>query len=163
MPLRSTACWQQKSLSKSLMDSSCLLHTMLPSPSPQWVTQTLTADRMLLRPLLPVMLTTQMFVLNGSSYDQHFLGTARTSSLSPAAAAAPGANPDAAAALNRDLDGCALLSNNKGKPLLTSLTSCKADSSGRLLLQFVVRGSCERDPCILIVCGSGGSGNALCV
>jgi hypothetical protein len=43
------------------------------------------------------------------------------------------------AALNNDLDECALLTNNKGKPLLTSLAGGKCTEEGRLIIQAVVR------------------------
>jgi hypothetical protein len=73
--------------------------------------------------------------LNGASYDQHFLDATRTSSLSRA----DSSNPDSVAALNRDLDDCALLANNKGKPLLASLAGGKSTADGKLLIQAVVR------------------------
>lgn len=76
-----------------------------------------------------------MFILNGASYDQHFLDATRTSSLSRA----DSSNPDSVAALNRDLDDCALLTNNKGKPLLASLAGGKSTGDGKLLIQTVVR------------------------
>lgn len=76
----------------------------------------------------------QVFILNGASYDQRFLDATRTSSLSRA----DSSNPDSVAALNKDLDDCALLSNNKGKPLLASLAGGKTTDDGRLLIQAVV-------------------------
>lgn len=76
----------------------------------------------------------QVFILNGASYDQRFLDATRTSSLSRA----DSSNPDSVAALNKDLDDCALLSNNKGKPLLASLAGGKTTDDGKLLIQAVV-------------------------
>lgn len=78
----------------------------------------------------------QVFILNGATYDQRFLDATRTSSLSRA----DSSNPDSVAALNTDLDDCALLTNNKGKPLLASLAGGKMTAEGRLLIQAVVSG-----------------------
>jgi len=73
-------------------------------------------------------------VLNGATYDQRFLDATRPSSL----ARADSSNPDSVFTFNKDLDECALVSNNKGKPLLTSLAGGKASEDGKLLLQAVV-------------------------
>jgi hypothetical protein len=75
-----------------------------------------------------------VFILNGATYDQRFLDATRTSSLSQA----DSTNPDSVTALNADLDECALLTNNKGKPLLASLAGGKTTADGRLLIQAVV-------------------------
>ena len=74
-------------------------------------------------------------MLNGTSYDQRFLDATRSSSLSRA----DSTNPDSIAALNTDLDECALLTNNKGKPLLISLAGGKTAEDGTLIIQTVVR------------------------
>jgi hypothetical protein len=79
----------------------------------------------------------KVFILNGASYDQRFLDATRTSSLSRA----DSSNPDSVAALNKDLDDCALLANNKGKPLLASLAGGKTTDDGKLLIQAVVSGA----------------------
>jgi hypothetical protein len=100
-----------------LRHTHILLHGIAPPPRP---------------PVHPS--TNQVFILNGASYDQHFLDATRTSSLSRA----DSSNPESVAVLNRDLDDCALLTNNKGKPLLASLVGGKSTGDGKLLIQAVV-------------------------
>lgn len=85
---------------------------------------------------MPPLTLLQVFILNGATYDQRFLDAIRTSSLSRA----DSSNPDSVVALNADLDDCALLTNNKGKPLLASLAGGKMTAEGRLLIQAVVSG-----------------------
>lgn len=91
-------------------------------------------------PHWPPLTLLQVFILNGATYDQRFLDATRTSSLS----CADSTNPDRVAALNADLDDCALLTNNKGKPLLASLAGGKMTAEGRLLIQVVVSGRMRR-------------------
>jgi hypothetical protein len=104
--------------------------------------QTLAVAYLIRQPAIAVL---QVFILNGASYDQRFLDATRTSSLSRA----DSSNPDSVAALNKDLDDCALLANNKGKPLLASLAGGKTTDDGKLLIQAVVsvcflRGGCHK-------------------
>eukprot|EP00882_Tetradesmus_deserticola_P025720 GHRQ01028278.1.p1 GENE.GHRQ01028278.1~~GHRQ01028278.1.p1 ORF type:complete len:312 (+),score=125.81 GHRQ01028278.1:211-1146(+) len=66
----------------------------------------------------------ELFILDGAQYDQRFLGETGRALL-----AAGGEGADA------ELEACTLLHNNKGAPLITSLTGCRADEQGRLLLQ----------------------------
>lgn len=74
-------------------------------------------------------------MLNGASYDQHFLDATRPSTL----ARADSSNPDSIEALNNDLDECALLTNKRNKPLLVSLTGAKSNNDdGKLVIQAVV-------------------------
>lgn len=85
--------------------------------------------------------TQQVFVLNGATYDAHFLDASRVSSLSRA----DSSNPDSVAALNRDLDECALLLNNKGKALLVAQAGggARTADDGRLIIQTVVSEGCS--------------------
>lgn len=74
-----------------------------------------------------------MFVLDGAAHDQKFLGEARLG-----AAGGAGAGGVGEGGQDATLDECALLVNNKGQPLISSLTAGRTDEQGRLILQTVV-------------------------
>lgn len=70
----------------------------------------------------------QLFTLDGAAYDARFLCDAGRAAL-----AAGG--PDA---VDAELDTCALLSNNKGQPLLAAYTGGQQDGLGKLIANMSV-------------------------
>lgn len=86
----------------------------------------------------------QLFVLDGAAYDQRLLGESGRRGVGGQQPA--GGLPDA------EVDACALLTNNKGQPLLAALTGGRADDAGRLLLQTVVRTGGGSGKLLLCMC-----------